>query len=60
MQRMETMKQSGPWGGLGKLSPHGYHVFPMVDKLGIKPSQQGYYEFLLVMNLAKFDLEGQG
>ena len=30
MQRMETLEQSGPWSGWGKLSPHGYYVLSLV------------------------------
>ena len=48
MQRMETMKQSALWSGPGKLSPHGYYVFSLVDKPAIKLSPHGYYVFSLV------------
>ena len=34
-QRTETVTQSGPWSGLGKLSPHGYYVVSLGDKPGI-------------------------
>ena len=45
---METEKQSGPWNGLGKLSPHNYYVSSLGDKTGIKLSPHGYYVFSLV------------
>ena len=44
---MVTVKQSVLWGGPGKLSPHGYYVFSLVDTPGIKLSVHmvKFYDF---------------
>ena len=46
--RMENVEQSGPWSSLGKLSPHDYYAFFLVDIPGIKLSPHCYYVFFLV------------
>ena len=32
--RIETVKQSGLWSSLGKLSPQGYYIFSLVNQPG--------------------------
>ena len=45
---MGTVKRSELWSSLSNLSPHGYYVFPLVDKPGIKQPARGYYVVSLV------------